>query len=236
MSQYPGIDTMRVPDLCQFPARLLEPQLLTQGCRFPSLPDGHRSYLLQGVVEPQLADFQRRKVPVPLPTWTGARARFDILDDEAGDREDPTQERGEPQFPLPAGQRGGRNFLACVMAVLTWLAARRLPLAACAAHAGALLFSDLHARTRLSLDVQVGMRCREDAIPLALAARVDANGDGLRCAARRLDVEAQAEDAPFPEACCLAALEPASRSCGRGRHQRLLALIDDRNKDVRHVR
>jgi len=87
MSQDPGIDTMRVPVLCEFPARLLEPKVLTQGVRFPSLLDSHRGYLLQGVVEPQLADSQRRKAPVPLPAWAGERTRFDILDDEARDRE-----------------------------------------------------------------------------------------------------------------------------------------------------
>src|SRR5207247_2564837 len=154
VSQYPGIDTMRVPDLCEFPAGLLEPKVLTQGVRFPSLLDGHRGYLVQGVVEPHLADFQRGKAPIPLPAWTRARARFDILDDEAGDREEPTQQHREPEFPLPAGLGGGRNVRACVSAVLTGLAARRLTSAACPAHAGALLFRFLDACARLGLDVE----------------------------------------------------------------------------------
>jgi len=109
-------------------------------------------------------------------------------------------------------------------------------MAACPAHAGALLLRFLNACTRLSLDVQVGMRCRDRAIPLAFAAGIDANGNGLRCAGNRFDVEAHTEDASFPEAGSLAALEPPSCSRGRGRHQRLLALIHDRNKDVCHVR
>src|SRR5207247_1656641 len=140
------------------------------------------------------------------------------LDDEAGDREEPTQQHREPEFPLPAGLGGGRNVRACVSAVLTGLAARRLTSAACPAHAGALLFRFLDACARLGLDVEVGMRCRDNAIPFTFAAGIDANGDGLRCAGRRLDVEAHAEDASLPEAGGLAALEPASCSCGRGRH------------------
>src|SRR5690349_11278675 len=124
---------------------------------------------MQGVEEPELAHFQRRKASVPLPAWAGARARFDILDDEARDREDPTQERSEPEFPLPAGLGGGRNVRACVMAVLTGLAARRLTSAACPAHAGALLFRFLDACTCLSLDAQIGMGCRDHAQPLAFA-------------------------------------------------------------------
>src|SRR5437763_16870015 len=104
------------------------------------------------------------------------------------------------------------------MAVLTWLAARRLPIAACAAHAGALLFGFLNARTGVSLDVEVGMGCRDHARPLAFAARVDANGNGLGGLGLGLDVEAHAEETSFPEAGGLAALEPASRSCGRGGH------------------
>src|SRR6266568_2636824 len=92
---------------------------------------------MQAVVEPQLAHFQWGEALVPLPAWTGARARFDILDDEARDWEEPTQERSEPEFPLPASLGGGRNFLACMMAVRTGLAARRLTMAACPAHAGA---------------------------------------------------------------------------------------------------
>src|SRR5216683_934124 len=189
---------------------------------------------MQAVVEPELAHFQWGEAPVPLPAWTRARARFDILDDEVGDREEPTQERSEPQFPLPAGLGGGRNSRACVMAVLTGLAARRLTITACPAHAGALLFGDLDACTRLRLDVEVGMRCRDHTHPLAFAAGIDADGDGLCCAGRRLDAEAHAEEASLPEAGCLAALEPPSRSRGRGGHQRMLALIHDRNKDVCH--
>src|SRR5260370_949626 len=132
--------------------------------------------------------------------------------------------------------RGARNVLACMMAGLTWLAARRVTMAGCRAHARALLFGALAACTRLSLDVQVGMGCRDRAIPLAFAAGIDANGNGLRGAGRRLDIEAHAEDASLPEAGGLAALEPASRSRGCGRHQRMLALIYDPNKEVCHPR
>src|SRR5713226_6014641 len=118
---------------------------------------------MQGVVEPELAHFQWGEAPVPLPAWAGARARFDILDDQACDREEPTQERSEPEFPLPASLGGGRNVRACVMAVLTGLVARRLTNATCPAHAGALLFHFLNAGTRLRLDVEVGMGCRDHA-------------------------------------------------------------------------
>src|SRR6266702_4174254 len=150
---------------------------------------------MQAVVEPQLAHFHWGEATVPLPAWTGARARFDILDDEASDWEVQTHERNE-----------------------TGLAARRLTMAACPAHAGALLFGDLDACPRLSLDVQISMGCRDRAIALAFAPWIDANGDGLRCAGRGLDVEAHAEEACLPEAGGLATLEPASRSRGRGRH------------------
>src|SRR6266705_579609 len=169
---------------------------------------------MQAVVEPQLAHFQWGEAPVPLPAWTGARARFDILDDEARDWEEPTQERSEPEFPLPASLGGGRNFLACVMAVRTGLAARRLTMAACPAHAGALLFGDLDACARLSLDVQISMRCRDRAIALAFAPWIDANGDGLRCAGRGLDVEAHAEEACLPEAGALPLLSQRRARAG----------------------
>lgn len=62
------------------------------------------------VVEPVLADFQRRKTPVP-PSFAFPGDGRDILHDKDADGEELTEEAGQAQFPLPARFGGGRQLL-----------------------------------------------------------------------------------------------------------------------------
>src|ERR1700730_7616184 len=59
--QYPGIDTVGFPHLCQLLSRFLEAQLIAHRCRFPSLLNADGREFVQGSVEPEFADFQRRE-------------------------------------------------------------------------------------------------------------------------------------------------------------------------------
>src|SRR6266568_904970 len=152
--QHPSIHTMRVPDLCQLLARLLEAQLLTERLRFPPLLDGHRSQFVESVIKPDLAHLQRGERAVPPTSCAGARHSLDVLDHEGTDREQVTQEGGQSPFPLPTGFRGGWQFLPALVPVLARLTTGSLAIPACAAHARTLLFGFLNTCACIGLDVQ----------------------------------------------------------------------------------
>src|SRR5215472_5864580 len=67
--QHPGIETVRLPDLGQLLATLLQPQLLAQRFGLIALHEVERAKLAHFLVKPVLAYFQRGKslVPTALP-------------------------------------------------------------------------------------------------------------------------------------------------------------------------
>jgi hypothetical protein len=83
---------------------------------------------------------------------------------------------------------------------------------------------------RVGLNIEIGMRGRFHDQRFLLAARIDAHYNGLGNIARRLLVQADAEDAAFPEWCGFATPDPPPGSRRRGGHQWLLTLIDNRYK------
>src|SRR6266581_3399279 len=166
--QYPGIDTVGFPHLCQLLSRLLQAQPTAHRCRFPSLFNGDGCELVQGMVEPAFANFKRREAMVPLPTFALARGRPDILHHKGTHREDLTENRGNAQFPRPSRPGRGRQFVLAPMAVLARLATRGLSSSTRATHAGTGCLRFLDPLPGLCLNIEVGMCRREDAVPLTL--------------------------------------------------------------------
>jgi len=234
VGQYPGIDTVRFPDLCQLLARLLEPQPLAQCFGLVALFGLDRCQLAEFLVEPVLAHFERRKGLIPALFATGPS--LDVLDHEDAHREELAEPGRQAQFPVPTGPSGRRQPLLAPLAVLARLAARGLAIAAGAAHARALLFRLLHPRPGLGLDIEVGVGGRGHHDALAFGTRIDAHRNGLLLARGWLDVEAHAEHAPFPEAGGFATPDPAPCPRGGRGHERAMFLIDHRDTDVWHVR
>src|SRR5260221_4310554 len=71
--QYPGIDTVHFPHLCQLLARLLEPQPLAQCFGLVALFGLNRRQLAEFRIEPVLAHFERGKGLIPAPLAVLAR-------------------------------------------------------------------------------------------------------------------------------------------------------------------
>src|ERR1700730_10620507 len=136
ISQRPGIDTVGFPPLRQLLTRLLEPQLIAQCRRFPSLFDAHGCEFVQGIVEPKFADFQRREIAVPPAPFPFVRSCPNILYDKGTHWKEAAENRHNPQFPLPT--RPGRRWelLFALPAVLAWLTTGSLSAPARAAHPG----------------------------------------------------------------------------------------------------
>src|SRR5215469_16245439 len=133
VGQHPGIDTMRLPRLCQLLARFLQSQPLAQFPGLVALFGLHRSQLTELPIEPVLARFERGKGLIPALFATGRG--FDIFHHKHTDREELAEPGCQAQFPRPSGPGGGRQLLLAPLAVLAWLAARGLAFAAGAAHA-----------------------------------------------------------------------------------------------------
>ncbi len=103
---------------------------------------------------------------IPAPFSLGAS--LDVFDHEDTHREELTEEPCQPKFPLPARFRRGRQFLLALLPILPWLAARGLAPPARSALSRALFLRFFDTIPGFGLDVQVGMRGSEDAIPLSL--------------------------------------------------------------------
>ncbi len=234
VGEYPGIDTVRFPDLCQLLARLLESQPLAQCFGLVALFGLDRCQLAEFPVEPVLAHFERRKGLIPALFATGPG--LDVLDHEDAHREELAEPDCQAQFPVPTGPGGRRQLLAVLLAVLARLAARGLARATSVAHAGAVLLRFLDAISRLCLDIEVGVGGGGHHDALAFGTRIDAHRDGLLLARGWLDIEAHAEHAPFPEAGGFPTSDPAPCPRGGRGHQWGAFLIDHRDTDVRHVR
>src|SRR5260221_7526982 len=73
VGQYPGIDTVHFPHLCQLLARLLEPQPLAQCFGLVALFGLNRRQLAEFRIEPVLAHFERGKGLIPAPLAVLAR-------------------------------------------------------------------------------------------------------------------------------------------------------------------
>src|SRR5260221_2620777 len=73
VGQYPGIDTVHFPHLCQLLARLLEPQPLAQSFGLVALFGLNRRQLAEFRIEPVLAHFERGKGLIPAPLAVLAR-------------------------------------------------------------------------------------------------------------------------------------------------------------------
>src|SRR5260370_11942853 len=229
--QHPGINAVRFPYLNQLLARFLQAQLIPQRFGFVALFGLNRSQLAQFRVEPLFAYFQRRKALIPAPFSLGAS--LDVFDHEDADREELTEEPRQTQFPLPACPGRRRQFLLALLPVLTRLPARRFSIAAGAAHAGTSLLCILDAIPGFGLDIQVGMRCREHAIPLTLAAGINPHGERLDFPRCWLSIQPDTEQATFPKCRCLATFDPATSAGWRCRHQWMLIAVDYRDKHVR---
>ncbi len=168
---------MGFPDLGQLFARFLEPQLIPQGFGLVALLCLDRGKVAEFRVEPLLADFQRGKALIPALLAT--RAGLDVLHHEDTDRKHLTEKGGQAQFPLPACLGRRRQFFLAVLPVLPRLAAREFAIATSAAHPARGLFRFLDSLSGFRLDIDVGMGRRDDAIALALATRIDPDGDRL---------------------------------------------------------
>lgn len=68
------------------------------------------------------------------------------------------------------------------------------------------------------LDIQESVSFRLNCESFFLTPRVDPNGDLLGLTTRGLDVQANTEDPPLPEWCCLTTLDPTSSSISRCWH------------------
>src|SRR5260221_10500226 len=100
VGQYPGIDTVHFPHLCQLLARLLEPQPLAQSFGLVALFGLNRRQLAEFRIEPVLAHFERGKglIPAPLAVLARLAARgLAIAAGAAGSRAPPFS----PPLPPP---------------------------------------------------------------------------------------------------------------------------------------
>src|SRR6266567_2879545 len=177
LRQHPGINAVRFPYLSQLLARFLQAQLIPQRFGFVALFGLNRSQLAQFHVEPLFAYFQRRKALIPSPFSPGAS--LDVFDHEDADREELTEEESKTKFQLTACTGRRRQFFLALLSILTRLPTGRFSSAAGAAHPGTNLLCILDAIPGFGLDIQVGMRCREHAIPLTLAAGINPHGERL---------------------------------------------------------
>ncbi len=229
--QAPGIDAVRTPHLRRFLARFLEAKLLSQLLGFPSLFGLDRCQCRQLGIKPVLADFQRGKTSVP--TWLACRLYLDVFDYEGCDGIERAEPATEPQFPLPARFRGRRQLPRVAQAIGARLSAGCLTSAARPAHLAALLDGSFDPIDGVSLDIEIGMGGRDDAVAFLFGAWVNAHSDRLHLSRRGLDIESDTEDPALPERGRLAALDPAPCP-GRGRrHQELLVVINHWDKHGR---
>src|SRR5260370_7663516 len=206
--QHPGINAVRFPYLNQLLARFLQAQLIPQRFGFVALFGLNRSQLAQFRVEPLFAYFQRRKALIPAPFSLGAS--LDVFDHEDADREELTEEPRQTQFRLPACPGRRRQFLLALMPILTWLAARGLAPPARSALSSTLFLRFFDALPGFGLDIQVGMRCRENAIPLTLAAGINPHGERLDFPRCWLSIQPDTEQAPFPKCRALSPFHPST--------------------------
>jgi len=125
-----------------------------------------------------LADLQRRKGGVPA-SLAMPRPSFDVFHHEDAHGKELAEKGGQVQFPLPAGPGGGRQPLFVVFAVLARLAAGGLAIAACTAHAGAVLLRFFHSRPGLRLHIGVGVVGGGHHNPFAFGTGIDTHRDGL---------------------------------------------------------
>src|SRR5260370_8268998 len=195
--QHPGINAVRFPYLNQLLARFLQAQLIPQRFGVVALFGLNRSQLAQFRVERLLAYFQRRKALIPAPFSLGAS--LDVFDHEDADREELAEEPRQPQFPLPACPGRRREFLLALMPIVTWLAARGLAPPARSALSSALFLRFFDTIPGFGLDIQVGMRCRENAIPLTLAAGINPHGERLDFPRCWLSIQPDPDQPAFPK-------------------------------------
>lgn len=168
---------MGFPNLGQLFARFLEPQLIPQSFGLVALLCLDRGKVVEFRVEPLLTYFQRGKALIPVLLAT--RAGLDVLHHEDTDWKQLAEKGGQAQFPLPTRPGRRRQFFLAVLPVLPGLAARQFAIATSAAHLARCLFRFLDSLSGFRLDIDVGMSRRDDAIALALAARIDPDGDRL---------------------------------------------------------
>ncbi|HXZ05989.1 MAG TPA: hypothetical protein VEH81_14240, partial [Ktedonobacteraceae bacterium] len=122
-----------------------------------------------------------------------------VLNHTHTDREDLAEEADQSQFPLPACSGRWWQFFLALLAVLTWFATRGLAVATSPTHSGRIPFRIFDAIPGLGLNVEIGMRSGNDAIPLPFRAGIYAHRDGLRVPRGWFDIEPHTEDPPFPE-------------------------------------
>ena len=84
----------------------------------------------------------------------------------------------------------------------------------------------------VGIEVEVVVRLGSDAKTFSLAARVDADGDGLRMGAGGFAVEADAEDAVREERGSISALDQFAGSFTGGRHERYSVGVYDRDEVI----
>src|SRR5260370_14725352 len=168
---------------------------------------------------------------MPAPGPLGAS--IDVFDHEDADREELAEEPRQTKFPLPACPGRRRQFLLALMPILAWLAARGLAPPARSVLSSTLFLRFFDALPGFGLDIQVGMRCRENTIPLTFAAGINPYSERLDFPRCWLRIQPDTEQATFPKCRGLATFDPATSAGWRGWHQWMLIAVDYRDKHVR---